>query len=228
MDTLKNLEVAVETNLKTVLANPYTMAVLKISLALYAAQIAPKVPSQVSGLLQNTFIKIAAITLIAYLADVDLQLAVIIAIVYVLSINGLSGRGLFESYTNIMPIETQAAYYPDSTKNTDLLGNPASSFGTIIESQSDNFPGCQNVTLNDLLAMFDGDHTKLQNSVMYSYHALMEQLPDTLPAKDKLLKMAHAIGVPYNIELNDQNAALVSTFLVNVGYVISDSCRPPN
>jgi len=228
MDTLKNIEAVVETNFKTALNNPYVMAILKISLVLYAAQIAPKVPQQITGLFQNTLFKIVVIALIAYLADIDFQLAIIIAVVYVLSINGLSGRGFFESYNNVMPIETQAQYNSDSSKLTDLLGKPVTTFGTIIESQSDNFPGCANVTMKDLLAVFDGDHSKLQSTVMFSYKTLMEQLPNDLPAKDKLVKMAHAIGIPYNVELNDQNAKFIATLLLNVGYMITDTCQPPH
>jgi energy-coupling factor transporter transmembrane protein EcfT len=228
MDTLKNIEAIVENNVKTALNNPYVMAIVKISLVLYAAQIAPKVPQSITGLFQNTLFKIVVIALIAYLADVDFQLAIIIAIVYVLGMNGLSGRGFFESYNNVMPIETPAMYYSDTSKLTDLLGKPVSTFGTIIESNSDNYSGCDNVTMKDILALFDGDHAKLQSTVMFSYKALMEQLPNELPAKEKLVKIAHALGIPYNVELNDKNAPLIATFLLNVGYVINDTCQPPN
>jgi hypothetical protein len=229
MDTLKNIESVVENNVKTVLANPYVMAILKVSLVLYAAQIAPKVPQQVSSLFQNTFFKIVIIALVVYLADIDFQLAIVIAVVYVLSINGLSGRGLFESYENVtLPVETQSSFQMDISKLQDLLGKPVPpAFGTLIESHSDNFPGCDNIKLADLLAIFDGDYNKLQTTVMFSYKSLMEQLPHDLPSKDKLLKMAHALGLPYNIELNDRNSAMIATFLLNVGYSISDTCQAP-
>ena len=40
------------------LSNPYIMAVLKITLALYGAQIAPKAPKYLEDLFKNTFVKI--------------------------------------------------------------------------------------------------------------------------------------------------------------------------
>lgn len=229
MDTLKNIEGYFETNVKRTLSNPYFMAILKISLVLYAAQIAPKLPTTVSNIFQNTFVKILFVALMFLLADIDFQLAIIIAIVYVLSINGLSGRGFLESYGDVYNMESQGEYQRDSSKLNDLLGKPnPPPFGHLIESNSDNFIGCNNVTMNDLLSVFDGDHTKLQNTVMYSYKALMEQLPEKSASKDKLVSMARAVGLPYNVEFNDANAPLISTFLLNVGYSISDTCQAPH
>jgi hypothetical protein len=228
MDTLKNIEGYVETNVKQALSNPYLMAILKVSLVLYAAQIAPKLPSTVSNIFQNTFVKIAFVALMFLLADIDFQLAIIIAVIYVLSINGLSGRGFLESYGDVSNVESVAEYQKDSGKLTDLLGKPIPPlFGNLIDSKSDNFIGCNNVTMKDLLAVFDGDHIKMQNTVAYSYKVLMEQLPAKSAAKDKLVAIAHAVGLPYNVEFNDKNAPLIATFLLNVGYSINDTCQAP-
>lgn len=229
MDSLQKIEKYVESNVKNALSNPYTMAILKISLVLYASQIAPTLPSVVSKIFQNTFVKILVIALIGYIADLDFQLAIIIAVIYVLSINGLSGRSPLESYSNTIKTDTAGLFLKDASKLTDLLGNPnPPPFGTLIESSSDNYPGCTNVKMSDLLDVFDGDETKLQDNVKYSYYTILQKLPDDTLPKEKLITIAKSIGLPGNVEFNDYNAPLIATFLLNAGFKITNTCQQPN
>jgi hypothetical protein len=210
-----------------ILNNPYIMAVVKLSLALYAARIAPRLPESFS-LFDNTFVKIALIALMVYLANIDFQLAIMIAIIYVLGVNKISGRGFLESYEELNTHENEMSFEMDIKKLTDLLGKPVPpAFGTIIESHSDNYPGCEKVTMSELLAIFDGDASKLQNALQYSYHQLITQLPKDSASKDRLVRMAHAAGLPLNVPFDDANAPLIATYLINVGFMITESCRVP-
>lgn len=214
-------------DVQKILSNPYMMAILKVSLVLYAARIAPRLPESFS-LFDNTFVKIALIALMVYLANMDFQLSLIIAIIYVLGVNQISGRGFLESYDEVNTHENEVSFEKDIKKLTDLLGKPVPPpFGTIIESQSDNYPGCEKITMADLLAIFDGDASKLQNALQYSYHQLVNQLPKDAASKDRLVRMAHAAGLPLNVPFDDANAPLIATYLINVGFLISDSCRAP-
>lgn len=214
-------------DVQKILSNPYMMAVLKVSLVLYAARIAPRLPESFS-LFDNTFVKIALIALMVYLANMDFQLALMIAIIYVLGVNKMSGRGFLESYEEVDTHENEVTFETDIKKLTDLLGKPVPpAFGTIIESHSDNYPGCEKVTMADLLAIFDGDASKLQNALQYSYHQLITQLPKDSASKDKLVRMARSVGLPLNVPFDDANAPLIATYLINVGFMITDSCRPP-
>lgn len=223
MESIQNLQESVQRNLKSVLQNPYIMAVLKVSLVLYAAQIAPKMPTYVQTTFSNTFVKIIAIALLAYVSEVDFQLAILLALALVLGTNLLSGRGVFESYNNV----SGADYHSDITKYTDLLGKPAQvGKFTLQESLSDNYPGCNKITLKDLIALFDGDALKLQKTVQYAFSELNNALPVGSP-KDKFLRIARAAGLPYNVELNDANAPLIATILLNYGYKVSDECQVP-
>lgn len=248
METIKNLPVIVEVHLKRVLSNPYVMAILKITLVLYASQIAPRVSPKITSIFQYTIVKILCIALIAYIAEVDFQLAIILAVVFVLSINLLSGRGPLESYE-----DTEEQHYPfqksqvdeqpvveqydDSVPSeftdkigqlTDLLGKPAKANGfTMLESHTDEFIGCQNVKLEDLLAIFDNDAMKLQKTVQFTYHQLMEKMPKGT-SKDNLMKIARAAGLPYNVPLNDENSPFLATLLLQFGYSISKTCTAPN
>jgi hypothetical protein len=221
MDTIKNVSNVAQSKLNEVLQNPYIMAFLKVSLVLYASQIAPKLPTLVNDTLQNTFVKIVAIALIAYLSELDFQLAIILAIVFVLSTNVLSGRGVFESFQN-----NQGPFYNDKSKYNNLLGAPAL-IGTskIQESTTDNYPGCNKVTMADLVALFDGDKIKLQDTVQNVMAELMKVA--TGDAKDKLIKMSRYTGLPYNVEFNDENAGLIATMLLQYGYKVSDDCQAP-
>lgn len=223
MDGLTKAGSAVEKGLKSVLSNAYIMTVLKVSLILYAARIAPRLPDASNALFENTFFKLVAVALLAYFASLDFQLSLILAIIYVLGINLASSRGLLESFG-------QPARYEPNIKNvTDLLGKQAEiNKQTLIEPKLHIYPGCHNVTAKDLLELFNGDKMKLQETVTYVLHELMQKLPEDSPAQDDLVKMSRVVGVPYNVDiLNDENAPLVATLLLNWGYIVTDTCKAP-
>ena len=62
-------------------------------------------------------------------------------------------------------------------------------------------PGCTKVTVQDLLNTVKDKNEKLLRKVMYES------------------------GVPLNLGLNDKNAPLIATYLVNKGKFINDSCK---
>ena len=126
-------------------SNPYLMSSTKILLTLYAVQIAPRAPSYITDLFNNTFVKIALIALIMYLSQHDFQFSLIFAIILVLGVNVASNRSMLESYSNINSND-----YAPYSKEYEKHGN-----ATLIEPQGDIYPGCLNTTLDDLLKMFD-------------------------------------------------------------------------
>jgi DNA polymerase III delta subunit len=223
METIQNAEIIITKNLETLLKNPNVMIALKISLVLYASALAPRLPSMVQSTFSNTFVKITALALIAFLADVDFQLAIILSIIYVLGINVASGRGIFESYTNV-----QSPFFKDQRKYKTLLGSPVIvGNAKLIESSSDNYSGCENIKMDDLLSTFDNDSLKLQTTVMYAYKDLLDRLPHDSTAKEKLVSVAKSIGLPGNVKFNDYNAPFIATILLNHGFKISNTCQAP-
>lgn len=207
MESVKNISMIVEKNLDKVLSNPYVMAVLKITLALYAAQLAPKLPTGASTLFDNTFIKIIAIALISYLANKDFQLSIMLAVIFVLAANVASGRNALESFAAI-----------DASA---VKGN-----AKLIEPKAMIYPGCQNITMQDLIDAFDGNAIQMQNAVMTTYKQLLLKIKDK-EAKDKVMTIAHAIGLPYNVPLNEENAPYYATILMYVGFAFDDTCKQP-
>jgi hypothetical protein len=213
----------IKSNIDMVLKNQYVMMILKVSLVLYASQLAPTLPSSAQALLKNTFVRIVAVILIAYFAEVDFQVAIMLGVIYVLSLNVISGRGLLESY------EDQGPYYSDQTQYQNLLQQPALvGNATLLDAQTDNYSGCDSITMNDLLTAFDNDHVKLQNSVQFAFKDLLNTMPNNTDSKTRLISLAKACGLPGNIKFDDASAPFIATILLNFGFKISPTCQPPN
>lgn len=209
MEYLSKAESYVESTVSYPLSNPYIMAILKVGLALYAAQIAPKTPDYLQVWFQNTYIKLIAIATIAFLSERDLQLSILIAIIYVFGMNLLSGRGILESF---------ADYSSTYVSSGDFK---------LIEPKSAIYPGCEEVTMDDLYKVFEGDHVKMNQTVQYSFQELMAKSSGK-DSKEMLTKIAYAAGLPYNLSFDKpETAPYIATLLVNYGFDIKDLCKPP-
>jgi hypothetical protein len=73
----------------------------------------------------------------------------------------------------------------------------------IISPGPDVYPGCVDITVKDLLLLFDGDEMKLRGA--------MEKF-----------------GIPYDLDLNDTNAPIIATYFINFGHRITDTCTAPS
>lgn len=69
-------------------------------------------------------------------------------------------------------------------------------------SDTDVFPGCLNVTIEDLAKMFK--------------------------SPEEFKNVMHDCKVPSNVELTDENAPLIATYLINSGLLVSGECRAPH
>lgn len=212
MEYINEVEKFVEKNF---LSNVYILAIVKVSLTLYGAQIAPNPPEYLKKLLKNTYVKILLVSLIIYLGNKDLQLSILIAIIYILGMNVLSGRGALESFGDNIGSPYSSKYTP---YNKNLV---------IIEPKNMIFPGCENVKMNDLINVFKGDNMQLQKTVQYSMKELMSKLK-TKDARERLIKIATEAGLPYNVSFdNPESAPYIATILLNYNFHISDTCQPP-
>lgn len=223
METINNVSKSAQSGVDYILGNPYIMAFLKISLALYGAKFAPDLHPKILEVFKNVYVKILVIALIAYLSKVDFQLSILMAMLFVMIVNISAGRNALELYTN-----DYAGFLKDKTEYKTLLGEPVKiNSATLIESHSDNYSGCEDITMSDLLAVFDNDKLKLQTNVLSAYQSLIQQLPEKSEAKENLIKLAKACGIPYNVEFNDENAKYIATILINYGFKISKRCQAP-
>lgn len=202
----------------TLLSNPYFSTTTKILLLLYASQIVPTAPSYMIDMFKNIYVKIGLIALLMYLTLYDFQYSLIFAIILVLGMNAASGRSLFESYMNLDNMDNAADFSKTYT--------PSDKF-TLLEPKNHIFPGCANITQADLLRIFDNDNYKLHKSAQHAFYELLQDSSADAEAKDRLLSMARKAGLPYNIEINDENAPYIATLLVNYNFIVTDTCKPP-
>ena len=206
-------------SMEQIFDNPYIMGATKIMLILYASQIAPQAPPMIINLFKNTFVKIALIALLMYVSQYDLQFSIIFAIILVLGMNVASNRSVLESYSNMNHPDEQESYSKDY--------KPYGNF-QLLDPKNEIYPGCLNIKLADLMKMFDDDHYKLQTSVQYAFQQLLnDKSLENIETKQRLLKVAYMAGLPYNLELNDENAPWIATLLVNYKFIVSDTCKQP-
>jgi hypothetical protein len=209
MEYVKQAGDFIEKQIEYPMSNPYIMAFVKVTLALYAAQIAPRPPQYLSDFFQNTFAKIALITIIVYLSNKDLQLALLLSIIYVYGMNLLSGRGIFESFSDY---------------SSEYKGSGAQ----LLEPKTMLYPGCEKVTMDDLYKVFEGDKKKFETTVQYAFQELMSR-SKTKDTKELVEKLAYAAGLPYNLSFDKpETAPYISTLLVNYGFTIDELCQPPH
>lgn len=210
MDYVSKAEDFLSTNVDKSLSNPYIMAVLKLSLVFYGAQIAPRAPQFLQELFKNTYVKLLIVFLIAYISEKDLQLAILIAVIYVLGMNVLSGRQLMESYSDF---STDYKPYKDSK---------------LIEPKTYLYPGCEAITMDDLLKSFGGDREKMLASVQSSFKELL-RITKSKDEREYIMKIAHSAGLPFNLTLDrPETAPYIATLLVNYGFTLDDKCHPPS
>lgn len=190
-----------------ILSNQYIMAVLKIGIALYATKIAPPVPDNVLGYLNNSYVKIVLIAVIVYISERDIQLSIILAVLLVIGLNYVSGKKILETFSD----------YSSEFKKSDRL----------LEPKGHIYPGCQKITVQDIYKAFDDDHMKLQNTVMYAIKELLSNLKNKSD-KEEVEYIARAVGLPYNLSITDETAPLLATLLMYYGFKIDDKCTAPH
>jgi hypothetical protein len=212
---MNNVSNKIESGLQTILQNPYIMAVIKLTLVLYATKIAPNPPDFMEKLFDNTAFKMVALALIMYLANVDFQLSIILAVIYVITMNLASGRQFLESFTD-------NNVYADYSKEYKPYGNQK-----LIEPKINIYPGCHNITMQDLLNAFGGDQQKLLETTQYAFEELYKNYKTT-DNKEKLKQLSYATGLPYSINWDyPETAPYIATILVNAGFRINDTCHVP-
>lgn len=195
-------------SMNTVLLNPYAMAALKITLVLLAIQVSPKVPEQIASYFNNFYGRALILTFILVVSKTDFQLALLVSVLYLMSINFMENKRLLESFGD---------YVPDY-----VVQNPQ----LLIEPRSMIYPGCDNMTMADLLTAFNGDQESLIAQTKYAFYDLMRNTtnPDAL---EKIKMIAFSAGLPYNRQFTDKDAPYIATILLNSGFSLGGMCTPP-
>jgi hypothetical protein len=148
----------------------------------------------------------------------DLQYSLIFAIIFVLGINAASGRNLFESFLN-MNLDGPGKF---------VITTPSPGSFPLLEPQNEIYPGCEGVTLAQLMSIFKDNHYELQTAAQHAFYMLLNDPTYTnSDVKNRLLKTAYMAGLPYNMKLDDHNAPWIASLLVNYGFMVTPTCQPP-
>jgi hypothetical protein len=81
--------------------NPYFATILTIILTVYASLASPKLPTFLKKLFDNTLFKIIIISFIAYRANKNPQLSILIAVCFVITLNFLAEKETKETFEQI-------------------------------------------------------------------------------------------------------------------------------
>lgn len=84
--------------LNNLMQNPYFSAALTLFLVLYGALARPDLPDYVMNLFENPFFRVLVLVLIAFTATKNLQVALISAVVFTLTMNLVSERKMAEGF----------------------------------------------------------------------------------------------------------------------------------
>jgi hypothetical protein len=99
----------INNNLKTLKSDAILKSVFTLSLILYAGFAAPSLPDSVLVLFDNPFFRIIILALVMWNINDDPAMSIMLAMVFVMVVNTLSGKKLLEKFelldqtTNILP-----------------------------------------------------------------------------------------------------------------------------
>jgi type IV secretory pathway VirB3-like protein len=82
----------------TLLKNDYVSASLSLFLALYAGLARPQLPAFIADLFENALFKILILTLVVYISSKNLQLALMIAVAFTITMNLLNEQRIAEGF----------------------------------------------------------------------------------------------------------------------------------
>ena len=101
MDQVNNFINNTMKGFDSLMTNPYFATVITIILAVYASLASPNLPNFLKKLFDNSIFKIIIITFIAYRANSNPQLSLLVAICFVVTLNFLAEKETKEAFEQI-------------------------------------------------------------------------------------------------------------------------------
>lgn len=122
MEYQKNIDSFITKNFNKYVRNPQIIyGIMILFLALYASHVAPQLPHSVTNVFDNTFFKIFIFILILWIAQVSPSLSILIAIAFMMLINYVNNKKLFEFIDNTSAPSTSE---PSKSENVVLSNTP--------------------------------------------------------------------------------------------------------
>ena len=153
--------------------------ILYLVLVLYGGLAAPSMPKSIAKYYDNIVVRVLFLALLVWISGHDPAIALMCAVIFIVTLNVAGHKGAFDRFEG----------FEDPGPVTSV------------------YPGCQNMSMFDLLASFNND-------------------------KNALINALQEARVPGDLHLSDANAPLLSTYLLSRGFVLkgpgaSNTCRPP-
>ena len=96
----KKLTKTVGSTLTTKKSNPYLYGIIIIALTMYGPRLSPGLPAPIKKIFNSPIFRILVLTLVIYLTNKDLSMALIISIGFVLVVSLSSSLETFEYFEN--------------------------------------------------------------------------------------------------------------------------------
>jgi len=170
---VKPVDQFVSVNIAPIIKSSHVSIIILAIVLLNVVYVADKVPASIKNIITHPIVRYSAVLLYVYQSYGSFTPAVIATLVVFV---------FYHVYNFFL------TFFKDHFK--------------IISPGPDVYPGCVDIKVSDLLALFDGDEAKLKTTL-------------------------ETIGVPYDKYLTDENAPLIATYLVNFGHNVTQECAVP-
>ena len=104
-----------------VLSNTYVNAGASLFLVMYASMARPQLPEVVVGLFDNVFFRLAVLTLVLYTSNHSLQLSVMVAVAFTVTMNMLNEQKIAEGFVDGLKVNMLNENFADNMDDADDL-----------------------------------------------------------------------------------------------------------
>ena len=109
----------IDTTLKSVFSNKYGSSIITLFLVIYGGLAAPTLPKFMVKLFENPVFKILILSLIVYTGNKDPKLAIIVAIVFTVTLNTINDQKFLENFSD--DIEPMTSDYENISSVEDCM-----------------------------------------------------------------------------------------------------------
>lgn len=103
MEIINNTMGRVDIFMEKIFSNKYYSSIITLVLILYTGIIAPKLPNSILKLFDNSIFRILVLSLVLYYGNKNTKLAISIAVGFIVSMNLLAKRKMFENFSALQP-----------------------------------------------------------------------------------------------------------------------------
>ena len=185
LKTVKN----VWTKSLSVLDNPYVNLTLVIVLILYASKMFKNINEVINGLYKYNFIKLLVLLIIAYVAPKDTNIAILLGIAYVMSLENMNMEKFVSKLISNIPSNTITETAKNTCESVKFLQKALSMYQTI-------YNGLTNITIS-MSNLNDDDLDKI--------------IPSLTNLNSKLLNITNDLKYTINGQLNGIDCKITNT-----------------